>query len=86
MITAVTISLKENIIDITLMRCEIRLDKRMKQFERLNQVFRKNERINKTGGTASGYRPNQSPMKAVIRFARSETRPNHNAAYSLNTR
>jgi len=58
MITAVTISLKENIMDITRLRCEIRLDERMKEFEHLIQVFRKKERKKNQRGTASEYRPN----------------------------
>jgi hypothetical protein len=63
MITAVTISLKENIMDITRPRCEIRLDERMKAFERLIQVFQKRERKKKQRGIASEYKPNQSPGK-----------------------
>jgi hypothetical protein len=61
MITAVTISLKENIMDTGRPGCEIGLDERMKEFEHLIQVFRKRERKRKKQrGRAFEYRPNQS--------------------------
>ena len=57
-------------MDITRLRCGVRLDKRMKEFEHLIQVFRikKNEEEKKQRGTASECTPNQSLMKEVIRF------------------
>lgn len=50
-------------MDIARLRLEIKLDKRMKEFEGLIQALREKEEREKQRGTASEYRTNQSPVK-----------------------